>query len=171
MKLNKNSISAKLFRWFYGTTELPTNLCPYFWKLVMAYVFAIPLFIISIPSILPYSIIDKDTCNESLGSRILMGFIYWFILFLLIIALTPIMLFWHTPHKDSLLETLIEIGVFIWMLGLIFGFAWFIEYLKEKSLERKWERGNLPKKEKRSNIIVEMVKATYYKYCPKIDWN
>jgi len=167
MKLNKNSISVKLFRWFYGTSELPTNLCPYFWKLVMAYVFVIPVFITT----LPYIIIDKDSCNESPGNRIWMCIICWLILFSLITALTPIMLFWYTPDKDSLLETLIEIGVFIWMLGLIFGFAWFIEYLKEKSLERKWERGNLPKKEKRSNIIVEMVKATYYKYCPKIDWD
>ena len=163
MKLNKNSISAKLFRWFYRTSELPTNLCPYFWKLVMAYVFAIPLFIIS----LPYVIIDKSSSIESLNSRIWGGFVCWVILFLLITALTPIMLFWHTPVKDSLLETLIEIGVFTWITGLIIGIMWFIHHLGEKIKERR----NLPKKEKRSNIIVEMVKATYYKYCPKIDWN
>ena len=163
MKLNKNSISAKLFRWFYGTSELPTNLCPYFWKLVMAYVFAIPLFIIP----LPYVIIEKSSSIESLNSRIWGGFVCWVILFLLITALTPIMLFWHTPVKDSLLETLIEIGVFTWITGLIIGIMWFIHHLGEKIKERR----NLPKKEKRSNIIVEMVKATYYKYCPKIDWN
>ena len=163
MKLNKNSISAKLFRWFYGTSELPTNLCPYFWKLVMAYVFALPLFIIS----LPYVIIDKSSSIESLNSRIWGGFVCWFVLFLLITALTPIMLFWHTPVKDSLLETLIEIGVFTWITGLIIGIMWFIHHLGEKIKERR----NLPKEEKRSNIIVEMVKATYYKYCPKIDWN
>ena len=163
MKLNKNSISAKLFRWFYGTSELPTNLCPYFWKLVMAYVFAIPLFIIS----LPYVIIDKDSCNESLGSRIGLGFVCWFILFLLITALTPIMLFWYTPVEDSSLEILIICGLLTWAVGLTIGVMWFIHHLGEKIKERR----NLPKKEKRSNIIVEMVKATYYKYCPKIDWN
>ena len=163
MKLNKNSISAKLFRWFYGTSELPTNLCPYFWKLVMAYVFAIPLFIIP----LPYVIIEKSSSIESLNSRIWGGFVCWVILFLLITALTPIMLFWHTPVKDSLLETLIEIGVFTWITGLIIGIMWFIHHLGEKIKERR----NLPKEEKRSNIIVEMVKAIYYKYCPKIDWN
>ena len=163
MILNKNSISAKLFRWFYETKELPTNLCPYFWKLVMAYVFVIPVFITT----LPYVIIDKYSWSLSLGSRIGLGFVCWFILFLLITALTPIMLFWHTPVKDSLLETLIEIGVFTWMAGLTIGVMWFIHHLGEKIKERR----NLPKKEKRSNIIVEMVKATYYKYCPKIDWN
>ena len=163
MKLNKNSISAKLFRWFYETKELPTNLCPYFWKLVMAYVFAIPLFIIP----LPYVIINKDTCNESPGNRIWGGFVCWFILFSLITALTPIMLFWYTPVKDSFLEILIIYGFFVWAAGLLIGIIWFIHYLGEKIKERR----NLPKKEKRSNIIVEMVKATYYKYCPKIDWN
>ena len=56
-------------------------------------------------------------------------------------------------------------------VGLFIGIIWFIHYLGEKIKERKWESRNLPKKEKRSNIIVEMVKATYYKYCPKIDWN
>ena len=163
MKLNKNSISAKLFRWFYRTSELPTNLCPYFWKLVMAYVFAIPLFIIT----LPYAIIDKDSYNESLGNRIWKGLVCWFGLFLLITALTPIMLFWYTPVKDSFLEILIHCGFLVWLAGLIIGIIWFIHYLGEKIKERR----NLPKEEKRSNIIVEMVKATYYKYCPKIDWN
>ena len=129
----------------------------------MAYVFAIPLFIIP----LPYVIIEKTSSIESLNSRIWGGFVCWVILFLLITALTPIMLFWHTPVKDSLLETLIEIGVFTWITGLIIGIMWFIHHLGEKIKERR----NLPKEEKRSNIIVEMVKATYYKYCPKIDWN
>ena len=163
MKLNKNSISAKLFRWFYRTSELPTNLCPYFWKLVMAYVFAIPVFIIS----LPYAIIDKDSCNESLGNRIGKGLVCWFGLFLLITALTPIILFWYTPVKDSFLEILIIWGLLTGMIGLIIGVMWFIHHLGEKIKERR----NLPKEEKRSNIVVEMVKATYYKYCPKIDWN
>ena len=165
MKLNKNSISAKLFRWFYRTSELPTNLCPYFWKLVMAYVFAIPVFIIS----LPYAIIDKDSCNESLGNRICIGLFCWFILSLLIAALTPIILFWHTPVKGSLLESLIHYGFAVWAAGLFIGVMWFIHHLGEKIKERK--RRNLPKEEKRSNIVVEMIKATYYKYCPKIDWN
>ena len=163
MILNKNSISAKLFRWFYRTSELPTNLCPYFWKLVMAYVFAIPLFIIT----LPYAIIDKDSRNQSLGERIGLGIVCWFILSLLIAALSLIMLFWYTPVKDSFLESLIHCGFAVWATGLMTGVMWFIYYLGEKIKERR----NLPKEEKRSNIIVEMVKATYYKYCPKIDWN
>ena len=167
MKLNKNSISAKLFRWFYRTSELPTNLCPYFWKLVMAYVFVIPVFITT----LPYVIIDKYSWSLSLGNRIWKGFVYWFILFLLIVALSPIMLFWYTPVKDSFLEILMIYGFFVWAAGLLIGIIWFIHHLGEKIKERKWKGRNLPKKEKRSNIIVEMVKATYYKYCPKIDWD
>ena len=81
------------------------------------------------------------------------------------------MLFWYTPVKDSLLEILIHCGFLTWMAGLLIGIIWFIHYIQDKIKERKWENRNLPKKEKRSNIIIEMVKATYYKYCPKIDWN
>ena len=168
MKLNKKSISAKLFRWFYRTSELPTNLCPYFWKLVMAYVFTIPVFIIT----LPYVIIDRDSCCESLGYRIWAGFSFWFGLSFLIVALSPIMLFWYTPVKDSFLEILIICGLLTLAIGLTIGIMWFIHHLGEKIKERKErKRRNLPKEEKRSNIIVEMVKATYYKYCPKINWN
>jgi hypothetical protein len=79
------------------------------------------------------------------------------------------MLFWYTPVKGSFLKSLIEIGFAAWAGGLIIGVSSFIYYLGKKIKERK--RRNLPKEEKRSNIIVEMVKATYYKYCPKIDWN
>jgi len=133
MKLNKNSISAKLFRWFYRTSELPTNLCPYFWKLVMAYVFVIPLFIIS----LPYVIIDKDSCNKSLNSRIWGGFVCWSVLFLLITALTPIMLFWYTPVEDSSLEILIICGLLTWAVGLTIGVMWFIHHLGEIYRKKK----------------------------------
>jgi len=137
MKLNKNSISAKLFRWFYGTSELPTNLCPYFWKLVMAYVFVIPLFIISFP----YIIIDKNSCNESLGHRIGLGFVCWIIfsasIVCLIAALSPIMLFWYTPVKGSFLKSLIEIGFAAWAGGLIIGVSSFIYYLGKKNKRKK----------------------------------
>ena len=167
MKLNKNSISAKLFRWFYSTRDLPTNLCPYFWKLVIAYVFTIPLFIIS----LPYVMIDKDSCNQSFRNRIWRGFFCWCILSVLIVALTPIMLFWHTPDKDSFLLTSIYVGFCVWVSVLVIGILYFFTYLREKVLERKRKKIYKERKENRSNIIVEMVKATYYKYCPKIDWN
>ena len=133
----------------------------------MAYVFVIPVFITT----LPYVIIDKYSWSLSLGNRIWKGFVYWIILFLLIAALSPIMLFWYTPVKDSFLEFLIIYGFFELAAGLTLGIIWFIHYIQDKIKERKWESRNLPKKEKRSNIIVEMVKATYYKYCPKIDWN
>ncbi len=31
MNLNINSKTAKLYRWFYATNEMPQSLCPYFW--------------------------------------------------------------------------------------------------------------------------------------------
>ena len=59
MKLNSNSISSKLYRWFYGTKELPNNLCPYFWKLVLAWLVLIPYSLVCLPVILT-EIYDKE---------------------------------------------------------------------------------------------------------------
>ena len=49
MKLTKNSFNSKLYRWFYCTNQLPINLCPYFWKLLMAWVLLIPVVVITLP--------------------------------------------------------------------------------------------------------------------------
>lgn len=34
MKLNKNSIHAKFYKWYFMEHYLPENLCNYFWKIV-----------------------------------------------------------------------------------------------------------------------------------------
>lgn len=36
MKLNKTGKLARLYRWTYGKAEMPNNLCPYFWKVLLA---------------------------------------------------------------------------------------------------------------------------------------
>lgn len=167
MKLDKNSISAKLFRWFYSAKELPTNLCPYFWKLVVAYMLAIPLFVICLPT----TILNIDSSYESVGERIGMGLLYWVIIFMLISALSPISLFWVSPKVGTFLWFLIACGFMVWAALLGVGIVYLPTEIRDRLKERKWEKRNEPKKEKRPNIIIEMIKATYHKYCPKIDWN
>jgi hypothetical protein len=63
------------------------------------------------------------------------------------------------------------VGFCVWVSVLVIGILYFFDYLREKALERKRKKIYKERKENRPNIIVEMVKATYYKYCPKIDWN
>jgi hypothetical protein len=161
MKLNQNSLSAKLYRWFYKTDTMPTNLCPYFWKLVTAVILS-PLLAIHT---LPYEIINykrrrRDTYEDILGTSL----VHWVIIIAVICMISTLGLFFHTPDKDSLLMVMMVFGFCVWASLIIFGIIWSIfktkEYLKSKKSDD----------EKTDNIIVEMVKAKYYKYCPKIDW-
>lgn len=161
MKLNQNSLSAKLYRWFYKTNTMPTNLCPYFWRLVTAVILS-PLFAIYT---LPYEIINYkrqrwDTYGDMLGTSAAC----WCIIALVICMISPLGLFFYTPDKDSLLMVMMVLGFCLWSCLIVIGIGWAItktvEYLKSKNSNT----------EKTDNIIVEMVKAKYHKYCPKIDW-
>lgn len=177
MKLNQNSISAQLYRWFYGTQQMPSNLCPYFWKLVTAIVFAIPLFIITIPHILMYR---KGEGRDSFSERLGIGLVSWFIVFMISCMLSLLGLFWNSPSQDGFWYHMIGIGIICWMFAVGIGIAQLVKYIKETIKNKNYQKENydengnwIPYEDrvKRSNIIVEMIKATYYKYCPKIDWN
>lgn len=159
MILNHNSISAKLYRWFYGTDVMPNNLCPYFWKLVIAYTFALPVLILS----LPYIIVDKDNSMDTLTNRIIKGIILYGMLFLAICMLSVFGSFFVLPERDGWYLTILTIGACLWIVSVVVGAVLLIDKLKERKFIYR-------PKEPKANIIVEMVKAKYHKYCPKIDW-
>jgi hypothetical protein len=161
MKLNQNSLSAKLYRWFYKTDTMPTNLCPYFWKLVTAVILS-PLLAIHT---LPYEIIHyKRKCRDTYSDILGVSLAYWLIIIAVICMISPLSLFFYTPDKDSLLMGMIVLAFCIWVSLIVIGITWAIVktvvYLQSKKSDD----------EKTDNIIVEMVKAKYHKYCPKIDW-
>ena len=65
MRLNENSFTPKLYKWFYGVSEsqgLPKNLCPYFWKVLLMYSTFIPYVLFSIPVVV-YDLFDKQYEN------------------------------------------------------------------------------------------------------------
>ena len=163
MILNHNSISAKLYRWFYGTHIMPNNLCPYFWKLVIAYTFALPVLILSLPQI----IVSKGKDWDTLANRIIVGIIAYVLLLGAISMLSVFGLFFVLPEKNSWYATMLAIGISLWTISVVVGVPYLINKLLEKWKERRYNR--YPE-EPKVNIIVEMVKAKYHKYCPKIDW-
>ena len=161
MKLNQNSLSAKLYRWFYKTDTMPTNLCPYFWKLVTAVILS-PLLAIYT---LPYEIINyKRRRWDTYGDMFLTSAACWCIIFAFISMISSLGFFFYIPDKGSLLSVIMTIGSCFWgcliLVGIIWGIIKTAEYLESKKIDD----------EKTDNIIVEMVKAKYHKYCPKIDW-
>jgi hypothetical protein len=161
MKLNQKSLSAKLYRWFYKTDTMPANLCPYFWRLVTAVILSPLLAIYTLPyEIINYKHSRRDTYGDILGESLA----YWFFIAAIICMISTLSLFYYTPDEDSLLMVMIVFGFCVWTALIIVGITWSIfntkEYLKSKKSDD----------EKTDNIIVEMVKAKYHKYCPKIDW-
>lgn len=173
MKLHANSLTAQLYRWFYATSTMPESLCPYFWKMILAWVFLIPYTILSLPVIL---MDRKDPEKRSTGERAGIGFIIWFILFIVVCMLSWVGLFFVDPPKDSLYMNIIVTGFIGWAFSIGIGVAQLIKFLKHK-----WETRHIrydeegyriwePVKEKEPSIIKEFVKAKYNKYCPKIEW-
>jgi hypothetical protein len=173
MKLNQNSLSAKLYRWFYGTNAMPSNLCPYFWKLVTAVIFGLPVAIFTAPHMIIYNGYES---RPSFGERIGISAVSWFLLGGIICMLSLFGLFFVTPIKDSVYLHMIGIGIIFWMFAIVIGVVQLWKFLAEKWKNRniKYDKDGYriwePVKEKTDNVIVEMVKAKYNKYCPKIDW-
>ena len=175
MKLNINSNTAQLYRWFYGTSRMPESLCPYFWKLVLMWTFILPYSILSLPAIIMERI-DRSQFHST-GERAGLGFIAWFILFILICMVSWVGLFFVEPVKDTLYYHSIVIGGMGWVLSFGIGIATAYNYLT-----KQWKNRNIkydefgrriwnPIVEEQDSIIVSFVKASYNKYCPRIDWD
>lgn len=177
MKLKSNSISSKLYRWFYGTNELPNNLCPYFWKLVLAWLVLIPYSLVCLPVIL-MELSDQfyGYNDNSTGKRIGMSALVYFVAFCAMCMVSFIGFFFVTPEKDSFYMFAGTVGAMVWVFSIVIGIIEGHKALKEWNRNRKIkydENGrriwNQPKEEK-TYLVVEFVKAKYNKYCPKIDW-
>jgi hypothetical protein len=178
MKLNSNSISSKLYRWFYGTNDLPNNLCPYFWKLVFAWFIVIPYSLFCVPFIL-MELFDKNYkfTDNSTGKRIGYSLLTYSLLFFVGCMLSSIVWFFIQPEKGSFYNFMGALGFLLWVASIIIGVVEGYKAYKEWNYNRKIkydENGyriwNQPKEEK-TYLVVEFVKAKYNKYCPKIEWN
>jgi cytochrome bd-type quinol oxidase subunit 2 len=161
MKLNQNSLSAKLYRWFYKTDTMPTNLCSYFWKLVTAVIFGLPVAILTVPHMVIY---HKDDSRNSFGERIVISLVIWLLVAAVICMISSLGLFLHIPNKSSLLWVMMAVGFCLWSCLILVGITWAIAKTKEHLQSKNSNTAQT------DNIIVEMVKAKYHKYCPKIDW-
>ena len=156
MKLNKNSFTIRLYKYFYSTEQLPTNLCPLFWKLVVMWVFIIPFTIFTIPALFM-----KDI--KGVGQKFVASLILYVILIALILMLSPLGLFFISYNNELFMPFWIN-GLIIDSILILIGIYFAIKYLVDKN---KYERMENPKS---NSIVTEFVKAKYNKYCPKIDW-
>lgn len=158
MKLKTNSWHAKLHNFVY-TNDLPQNLCPYFWKVLLAIALFIPCVIIQLPGLI-IGLFSKEKLDS--GDRYAYGGVTWFLILVLILFSSATfnlvkMLIGAYSYKWDVAVA----GIFIWGLIILISSILGIRYLLNKRSE----------KEKEPSIIIEFFKAKKNKYCPKIDWN
>ena len=172
MEISKNSITTKLYRWFYSISanKLPNNLCPYFWKTVIMYILIIPISLIVSPAII-LEIIQKDNLdNNTLEQRFLISLFIYVILFVILLMLSPIIYYfnqspesiWYGLKKGGYIMWTIVTFIFLCVMGSKL-------YDKKKEVEEDPFGEKLVKKSK-PNIITVFIKAKYKKYCPQITW-
>lgn len=180
MKLNANSLSAKLYCWFYGKPKnyLPNNLCPYFWKLVLAWVLLVPYSLFCTLYILTSEIFNDNYKNgdHKSGERIGMSAILNGIVFMLLLMINVVVCFFVDYTPKSIFSALLPPGIMVWVVVICFsiyyGIKALVEHIKDRRIPRDENGYTIYSgyKEKKPNLMVEFVKAKYGKYCPKIDW-
>ena len=171
MKLHLDSFSSKFYRFFYETTQMPKNLCPYFWKLVLAWtltiMFGVPITVFLLP-ILVISIFNKDvreTLKENRYAAAVAGFIIEFVIFSFFsIPVFLLTMFGYIEYvKDTFLGRYAIGGGFVLTFSILFGLYFAIKYVAGKVKKGKHDI-------KKPSIVKEFIKAKYNRYCPKIDW-
>jgi len=173
MQLSKESTTASLYRWYYATKNMPQSLCPYFWKVVVMYLTLIPYTIFS----LPYMILNGKDKSSGWGEKPGTGLLLYIGLGLVAAMFWSLTIFFVGLYpKDSFAQGMQILGLMLWLVVIvctvIFGSKWLYGKYKQSKIKydehgyRIWE----PVKEKEPNLLVEFVKASYNKYCPKIDW-
>jgi hypothetical protein len=153
MKIKRAAWHAKFYKAMYVTNKLPTNLCPYFWKLVLA--------VITLP-ITSVSFLGRCT---SFGDRFSWIFITAFIegiIFSVGLLLSMMFGLISSTSKINWHEFLIANGMGIAGCAVFALIGYFFEILS------RWE--HKAAKEKQPNILVEFVKAKKNKHCPMIEW-
>ena len=171
MTLNENSLNANLYRWFYGKFNLPTNLCPFFWKLVAAWILLIPFSLFCLPTIVMDIFFSNSTLGkEKPGDRLWISLVIWIGLFLATcMGLAIVLFFTELGGFTDLGRT----GILLWIIGFIIGTIYLFSHGYDKYQDSKKKYGEYGRRiyeEKTDNILIGFIKAKYNEWCPVITW-
>lgn len=180
MKLDSNSLNSKLYRWFYAQSKnaLPNNLCPYFWKLVMAWIVLIPYALFCLPSIILFEGLSKEYQNGDVttGERMFRSLVIYLALFVLTAMGSAVATLFTTLNENTFFGSIWFGGVLFWIIIIgacvVEGTKALKNYIEERRKVYDEEGNRIWPKPiyKKPNVLIEFTKAKYNKYCPKIDW-
>jgi hypothetical protein len=153
MTLNLNSFNAKLYRYFYDKSVMPDSICPYFWKLLMAWVFVIPVSLFSFPAVIA-EIITKQ--SYGLSRMFFSGLLYMSIWAIVSMVFT-VMLFFNNYDSESTIVKMGSAGIIFWIFAIVIAIVEGVKYFKDNNRLS-------------DSVIIGFVKSKYNKYCARITW-
>lgn len=169
MILDKNSITARLYRWFYATNEMPKSLCPYAWRLLFMWIAIIPFYLVTLPSRIFDDSKDTSPVKRVMVSVLIFTILYvvFSMLFFLIMAI-----FFNNTSISEFMFVTSSIGFFGWFTLVVIGLVKLVDYISDKISDINYniKHKKTRTKSKTPSVTVEFIKAIYNKYCPKIDW-
>ena len=165
MDLDYNSTTAKVYRWFYGTPNMPNSGCTYFRKAIIAYLLLIPIVCFCLPV---FFFEKRNNFKDSNHYMIKCGMAiaFYFCLYCVFAIGSAIYSFYNNLNfvKDTWQDFTRAIGVYCLWWVLAVGIVLAIIFLIRKIQSRKKDEETKP------NIIIEFIKAKYNKICPTLNW-
>lgn len=159
MNLKLNSWYVYLWNYTYSES-VPNNLCPLFWKLVVAILLFIPNVIFRIPTVIANSFYSEH--NKIIDARTGLGIL----MYMLIICVIAILL-WIYNFILYMFNAYSYDNEFAFLGGVVLfaGLFFLIRYYWLKK-----DVGYTIKETTTNNIIVNYASSWYNKHCPKINW-
>lgn len=179
--LSQKSWHCQLYRLIYGH-ELPTNLCPYFYKVMLAIILFLPLIMFTAVAALFAEVVNlfhakevrfhlyQDAKSESgLLSRDMLAAAFvvnWVCFYVFELIWFP----FHYNEKGPL--TTMGFGIYICTAAILLsivnyflfkGIDWLIDKMRTSKSAPKTES-------KESSLVLSYIKSKYQKHCPKINW-
>lgn len=159
MNLNKNGKIAEFYSWSYGLDsvyDLPSSLCPFFWKSLMA--------LLLFPLTWWTYVITFENRKNTFSKRVFSGLGFWGgatviagLLTIIISSNTLDSFLWNALLVILVLISLLLFIVFV-CLGT-YGTSVGIEYIKNNETYKEVK-----------NIVSERKQGFFENYCPKINW-
>jgi hypothetical protein len=142
----------------YCTNTLPLNLCPYFWKLVLAIV-TLPITVFSF-----FPFVKNKYFEERFAPLFIIAFCELFTAAIGLLVST--MFGWVDPNGPVNLK---DLGIANAVGLSVFAIVAVVCYI-EQSISSKKKDSKSIVKEKKPSIIIEYIKAKKNKHCPMIEW-
>ena len=166
----KSSLPSRYYKWFYAEYDLPTNLCPYFWKSMFMYIMTVPYLILSLPTLI-IAAINRDDPDDT-WQRLIIGIVIYAAIFLAwsFLFVPYFILVWGDVDAVGFWNVLMVVGLLVWIIGIIIGIFQLIKLILRYAARFGEKTVDTIQYSKPTNMITAFVKAKYHKYCPKIEW-